>query len=105
MGRKKSTATKRARPSSSTEFDHNQFVSAKAEARFQSSITRRSGIKERGFELDNENSKIANFSQTIQESGWQIFCRQPKAATKTVVREFFTNAPERPTGQVFIRGK
>ena len=106
MGPKKSIATKRARPSSSTEFDHNRFVSAAAEARFQSSITRRLCIKERDFELDSGNSKTTNFSQTIQERGWQLFCRHPKAAAMTVVREFFTNAHEDPTGhKVFVRGK
>ena len=103
MGPKKSTATKRARPSSSTDYDHNLFISAEATARFQSSITRRSGIQERGFELDSENSRTANFSQTIQERGWHIFCRQLKATTMTVVREFFANTPDDPTiHKVFV---
>ena len=106
MGPKKSIASKCPRASSSTEFDHNRFVSATAEECFQTSITRRSRIKERGFELDSENSKTEGFYKTIQERGWQLFCRHPKAAAMTVVHEFFTNAVEGPTGhKVFVRGK
>ena len=88
---------------SSTQFDHSRFVSAKAEAHFQASITNRSGIKERGFELDSENSRTGEFSQTIPERGWQLFVRHPKAAAMTVVHKFFANAPKGPTGhKVFV---
>ena len=106
MGPKKTIASKRPRASSSTKFDHSRFVSVEAEANFHASITKRSGIKERGFELDSENSRTEGFYKTIQERGWQLFCRHPKAAAMMVVREFFTNAPKGPTGhKVFVRGK
>ena len=106
MGPKKSTATKRSRPSSSTNYDHSRFISAEAAARFQSSITRRSGIAERGFELVADNARTQIFYNTIRERGWQIFCRPPKAAAMTVVREFFANAQESPTAhKAFVRGK
>ena len=106
MAPKKTTMTKRPRASSSTQFDHTRFVSAEAEAHFQASITKRSGIKKQSFELNSENSRTGEFSQTIQELGWQLSCRHPKAAAMTVVCEFFANAPEGPTGhKVFVRGK
>ena len=106
MAPKKTTISKRPRASSSTEYDHSQSLSADAEARFHASVTKRSGIKERGFELDGENARIEGFYKTIQDCEWQLFCQHPKAIAMTVVREFFANAPEGPTGhKVFVRGK
>ena len=61
MAPKKTTASKCPRASSSMEFDHTWFVSAQAEVRFQASMTKRSGIKERRFDLDRENSRTASF--------------------------------------------
>ena len=73
MGPKKSTATKCACPSSSIEFDHHRFVSAEVEALFQSSITRRSGIKERGFEIDSENARTEGSTKPSRSTGGNYF--------------------------------
>ena len=65
MGPKKAIASKHPRASSSTQYDESRFVSAEAKACFQASVTKRSGIKERGFEFANENSRTEGFSKTI----------------------------------------
>ena len=42
----------------------------------------------------------------IQNHGWLLFYKHPKAAAMTVVCEFFANAPEGPSNyKVFVRGK
>ena len=106
MAPKKTTASKHPRASSLTEYNHSQFVSVDAKARFHVSVTKRSGIKERGFELDGENVRTKGFYKTIQDCRWQLFCQHPKAVAMTVVCEFFANAPKGPTGhKVFVRGK
>ena len=88
-----------------TEYDHSQFVFADVEVCFHASVTKRSGIKEQGFKLDGKNARIEGFYKTIEDREWQLFCRHPKAAAMTVIREFFSNAPEGPTGhKVFVRG-
>ena len=61
MGAKKTIVSKRPRASLSTEFNQTQFISTQAEAHFHSSITKKSGIKERGFELDRENLRTVSF--------------------------------------------
>ena len=69
-------------------------------------MTKRSGIKERGFEIDGENARVEGFHMVIQNRGWQLFCQHPNAAAMMVVCEFFTNAPEGiSTHKVFVRGK
>ena len=106
MAPKKTTASKRPRASSSTEYDHSRFVAVDAEACFHASVTKRSGIKEWGFELEGENVRTEGFYKTIQDRRWQLFYRHPKAAAMTMVCEFFVNAPEGPIGhKVFVRGK
>ena len=54
---KKSVASKCPKGSSSSDYDRTQFVSADAEGRFNTLVTRRSGIKERGFDIDVENAR------------------------------------------------
>ena len=49
---KEAVANKRPRRSPSSEFNPKRFVS---------SVTRRSGLRERGFDLDVENSKVEYF--------------------------------------------
>ena len=72
---KKVVASKRPRGSSSSEFDKTMFVSAEAEARFNDSVTRRSGLKEQGFDIDVENPRVEYFWRVIDSRGWQIFCK------------------------------
>ena len=69
-------------------------------------MTKRSGIKEHGFEIDGENARVEGFYKVIQNRKWQLFCKHPKATAMTVVREFFANAPEGLSNyKVFVRGK
>ena len=69
-------------------------------------MTKRSGIKERGFEIDGENARVEGFYKVIQNCWWQLFCQHPKAAAMTVVHKFFVNAPEGPSSyKAFVRGK
>ena len=58
---KKAIASKRPRESSSSEYDWSQFVSADAEARFHNSVTCHYGIKDRGFYINVENTRVEDF--------------------------------------------
>ena len=103
---KKAVASKRPRGSSSSKFDKTRFVSAEVEARFNDSVTRRSGLKEQGFDLDVENYRVQYYHRMIESWGWQMFCKHPKAAAMTVVHEFYANAVKNTsTPVVFVRGK
>ena len=103
---KKAMASKRPRGSTSSEFNTKRFVSTEAEARFNDSITRISGLKERDFDLDSKNPRVEYFQRVIKSRGWQIFYKHPKAATMTVVREFYMNTVENTsTLVVFVREK
>ena len=90
--KKKSVAHKRSRESSSSSFEMKRFVSADAEARFHDSIKRRTGLKDREFELDSPH--LAYFETIIAQRGWQQFCKPPKATMMTVVYEFYMNTLE-----------
>ena len=103
---KKAVVSKRPRGSSSTKYDKTRFASMEAEARFNDSVTCRSRLKERGFDIDLENPKIEYFQRIIQSRGWQLFCKHPKVAAMTVVRDFYANAVKNTsTPVVFVRGK
>ena len=65
-------------------------MSADAQARFHDSVKRRSGLKERGFEIDSPY--LADFETIIKQRGWQEFCKPYKATTMIVVHEFYANA-------------
>ena len=65
MASKETTASKRRRGSSSSEYDHSRFVSAYAEGCFHALVTKRSGIKEQGFELDADNTRTEGFYKVI----------------------------------------
>ena len=67
---KKSVASKRPRGSSSSDYDCTQFVSTDLEGRFNTSVTQHSGIKERGFDIDVENTRVKNFQRVIRSRGW-----------------------------------
>ena len=99
-------ASKRLWGPSLSDYDRTRFVSADAEGRFHSLVTKRSGIKERGFEIDSENARVEGFHTVSQNRGWQLFCKHPKAEAMTVVLEFFMNAPKGLSNyKVFVRGK
>ena len=103
---KKVVASKRPRGSSSSEFDKTRFVSVEAETKFNDSITCRSGLKERGFDIDVENPKVEYFYRVIESRGWQFFCTHPKVASMIVVREFYASAAENTSNlMVFVKGK
>ena len=69
-------------------------------------MTRHSGIKERGFDIHVENSRVEDFQRVIYSRGWQLLYKHSNAAAMTVVHEFFANAPEgNPGYTVFFRGK
>ena len=103
---KKVVASKRPRGSSSSEIDAKRFVSVGAEARFHYSATRRSGLKERGFDLDVENPRVESFQRVIESRGWQIFCKHLKATATTVVCEFYMNTAKNTLTQVvFVKDK
>ena len=91
---KKSTATKRAKGSSSSSFEAKRFVSAEVEARFHDLVKRRPGLKEQGFEIDSPH--LEYIETIITRRGWQEFCRPPKVATMMVVCEFYVNTFEGP---------
>ena len=102
---KKSVASKQPRGLSS-KYDRSRFVSADSDARFHDFVTWRSRIKDRGFDIDVENARVEDFQIVIQSRGSQLFCKHPKAAAMTVVREFFANAAESTLAyMVFARGK
>ena len=65
MEPKNTTASKCPLASSSTEYNHSRFVSANAKGCFHASVTKRLGIKERGFELDGANVRTEGFYKTI----------------------------------------
>ena len=103
---KKVVAHKQPKGSSSFDFDQKRFVLADVQARFDNSVTGRSGLRERGFDIDIESPRMEHFKRIIESRGWQIFCRHPKAATMTMVREFYANAWDNtPTLVVFVREK
>ena len=52
---KKAIAHKQPRGSSSSDFDQKRFVSVDVEARFNDSVTCRSGLREHGFDIDIES--------------------------------------------------
>ena len=58
---KKVVVSKRPRGSSSYEYNRSQFVSADAEAWFHDSVTQRSWIRDRGFDIDIENTQVEEF--------------------------------------------
>ena len=91
---KKSTTTKRARRSSSSSFDNKRFVSADVEAYFHDSVKRR-------FEIDSPY--LLDFETIIKQRGWQEFCKPPKAATMTIVCEFYANAFKGPASISTVR--
>ena len=66
---KKALTSKRPRGSSSSEHDRTRYVSVDAEARFHDSVSRRSGLKDRGFDIDVENPRIEDFQRIIQSKG------------------------------------
>ena len=80
---KKVVAHKRPRASSSVSFDHTRFVLAEAEARFNESCIRRAGLKERG--LETSRLYMQHFADIIESWGWQVFYKQPKVASMTMV--------------------
>ena len=103
---KKAVASKRPWGSSSSEFDKMRFVSVEAEARFNDSVSRRSGLKERVFDIDVENPKVECVQRVIKSKGWQFFCKHPKALAVTIVHEFYMNTAENTsTLVVFVKGK
>ena len=83
---------KKPKRSSSFNFDQKRFVLADAEARFNDSMTCRSGFGEQDFDIDIESPQVEYFKRIIESQGWKIFCKHPKAATMTVVCEFYANA-------------
>ena len=83
---------KMARPSSSQSFNVKKFVSAKAEVRFNDSIIKRVGLKERGFDL--ELHRFPDICAIIERWGWQKFCQQLASAAMTAVWEFYANTKE-----------
>ena len=48
------------------------------EARFNDSVTRRSGLKERGFKLDVENPRVEYFQMVIESRGLADFLQAPE---------------------------
>ena len=76
---KKFIASKCPRGSSSSDYDCTQFVFTDDEGRFNALMTRRSGIKERRFNIDVENARVEDFQRVIQSRGWQLFCKHPNA--------------------------
>ena len=58
-------ASKRPRGSSSSDYDRTRFVSADGDVQFHASMTKRSGITERGFEIDGENARVEGFHMVI----------------------------------------
>ena len=70
MTPKKSMASKCSHGSSSADYDRFRFVSVDAEGRLYASVIKRSGIKERGFEIDVENAKVEGFYTVIQNREW-----------------------------------
>ena len=86
---KKRITTRRVRGPSSSSFDNKRFVFVDAKRRFHNSIKRRLGLKEWGFEL--EPPYMAEYKAVIISKGWQVFCKQPKAMTMTIVRKFYAN--------------
>ena len=87
---KNRVAHKRSWGSSSLSFDTKIFVLADVEAWFHNSIKSRAELKERIFELDSP--RLQYFEMIIAQRGWQEFCKHPKVAAMTVVREFYSNA-------------
>ena len=103
---KKVVANKRPRGSSSSDFNHKRFVSADVEARFNDSVTRRSGLREQDFDLDIENPRVECFKRVIKSQGWQMFCKHPKAAAMIVVHKFYMKAWENtPTSMALLSGR
>ena len=103
---KKSVASKRPRGSSSSDYDCTRFISADTEGLFNTSVTRRSRIKERGFDIGVDNARVVDFQRVIHSRGWQLFYRHSNAAAMMVVCEFFANAQEDASGHtMFVRGK
>ena len=103
---KKSVASKRPRGFFSSDYDHSRFISADVEGQLNVSVTRCSGIKERGFDIDVENTRVEDFQRVIHSRGWKLFCQHPNVAKMTVVHEFFANAPDdKPGYTVFVREK
>ena len=98
---KKSLPHKRSRGSSFSSFDTKRFVLVNAEAQLHDSIKRRVGLKEKGFKLDS--SHLQYFETIIAQRGWQEFCKPPKVAMITVVREFYANAFESPVLITMVR--
>ena len=69
-------------------------------------MTRRSGVKEWGFDIDVENARVEDFQKVIHSQRWQLFCKHPNAAAMMVVREFFANASEGTSSHtMFVKGK
>ena len=66
---KKVVASKCHRGSSFSEYDQSQFVYADTEAFFHDSITRRFGIREKGFDIDVENAQVEGFQRVIHSRG------------------------------------
>ena len=75
---KKVVASKRPRGSSSSEYDRPRLVSANVEARFHDSVTRRSGIRERGFDIDVENTRLKTFRELFRVGDGNSFANTPK---------------------------
>ena len=67
---KKYVASKRPWGSTSSDYDRTRFISTDVEGRFNASVTKRSGIKERGFEIDVDNTKVEVFQRVIHSHGW-----------------------------------
>ena len=89
--------------SSSGTFDESKFVFAAAYARFQDSVNKRAGLKERGFQVDPICWPDIDYVITSRQ--WMKFCQPLGAAAMTVVREFYANAKEATGYTTLVRGK
>ena len=70
---KKAVASKRSRGLSSSKFDTKRFISAEVKARFIDLVTRRLGLKERGFDLDVENYRVEYSLRVIESRVGRFF--------------------------------
>ncbi|KAG8375999.1 hypothetical protein BUALT_Bualt09G0017400 [Buddleja alternifolia] len=90
-------AKKRTRTSESSETE--TFVSDEAKKRYTKHIMKRKCLIEKGLTITE-----GRIPEIIAKNKWEQLVARPKLAVKSIVKEFYANAPEHKDDKVYVRG-
>ena len=94
-----SSKSSRAYEEPSQAYDHDKFVNESMAEKFGLISTKRSFIKEKGFQHPDDF-----FRKTIARKGWGALCQPPRPAATMVVWDIYTNLAAHVLKKVQVNG-